>query len=156
MSFTHIDIVSNDDREGETMSSEKNSKNEVKDRQLDLSKNFLIPAILLHLRDISTHGYELMQKMTTFGIESIDKGNFYRVLRQLEKDNIVISKWDTTSTGPAKRIYSLTKSGEKYLELWASTLSHHQKMLHQFFNLYNPFISPFNTTSNEIDSTEEK
>lgn len=118
-------------------------------------KNFLIPTMLLYLRDVSTHGYELMKKMTQFGIESIDKGNFYRILRQLEKDNLVKSEWDTTSSGPAKRVYSLTKIGEKHLELWASSLNYQQKMLDQFFNLYNPFAA-FNPPSNELDSEEKE
>src|SRR5699024_2356641 len=106
----------------------------------------------LHLRDLNTHGYELMQHVTKFGIRSIDKGNFYRILRQLEKDQMVTSEWDTTSNGPAKRIYSITEAGETYLELWANTLSHQQKMLNQFFNLYNPFMTPYNSSSDEPDS----
>lgn len=142
--------------EAKTMSSKQNSKKTMKDPNIDISKNFLIPAMLLHLKGISTHGYELMQQMTKFGIEAIDKGNFYRTLRQLEKENIVTSEWDTTSNGPAKRIYSLTKAGEKYLELWAGSLSHHQKMLNHFFNLYNPFITPFNSNLNEMDSEEKE
>lgn len=138
------------------MSSKQNFNKKATKLNLDASKNFLIPAMLLHLKDISTHGYELMQELTKFGIKSIDKGNFYRTLRQLEKDNIVTSKWDTSASGPAKRIYSLTKVGEQYLELWASTLNHHQKMLNEFFNLYNPFLAPFNATSNETNLDQKK
>lgn len=103
-------------------------------------KNFLIPIMLLHLRDINAHGYELMDKITKFGVDSIDQGNFYRLLRQLEKDDLVSSEWDTSTGGPAKRIYSLTEDGEKYLDMWAGSLSQYQNMLNQFFSLYNPFF----------------
>lgn len=119
------------------MSSEK--KAEV--NNLNMSRNLLIPAILIHLKDVNTHGYELMKLITKFGVESIDKGNFYRTLRKLENENIINSTWDTTSTGPAKRIYSLTEVGETYLDIWGDTLNKQQQILKQFFKLYNPFLS---------------
>lgn len=118
-----------------------------KSTSMGTPKNFLIPIMLLHLRDWNSHGYELMEKIMQFGVESVDQGNFYRLLRQLEKDALVTSEWDVTSGGPAKRIYSITEAGEQYLEMWAGSLSHYQKMLDQFFNLYNPFFSPYRSTS---------
>ncbi len=133
------------------MSSQNGETNKVKSFNLGTPKNFLIPIMLLHLRDWNSHGYELMEKITQFGIESVDQGNFYRILRQLEKDELVTSVWDTTSGGPAKRIYSITGVGEEYLEMWAGSLNHYQKMLDQFFNLYNPFFSPFKSTVEETD-----
>ena len=99
-------------------------------------RNFVIPVLLLYLRNWNAHGYELMQKLTQFGLHSIDQGNLYRILRQLEKDDLVSSQWDTTSKGPAKRIYSITDAGEEYLKVWANSLDSYQKMLTQFFNLY--------------------
>ncbi|QBK25754.1 poly-beta-hydroxybutyrate-responsive repressor [Ureibacillus thermophilus] len=119
-------------------------------------KNFLIPLMLLHLREFHTHGYELMEKLTKFGIESLDHGNFYRLLRQLEKENLVTSVWDTSSGGPAKRIYSITEAGEKYLDMWAHSLSEYQKLLNQFFNLYNPFFSANTTNSKQKDEAAPK
>lgn len=108
-------------------------------------KNFVIPVLLLHLRNWNAHGYELMQKLTQFGLHSIDHGNLYRILRQLEKDELVSSQWDTTSKGPAKRIYSITDAGEEYLNIWANSLDNYHRMLTQFFNLYNPFFSAPNS-----------
>ncbi|WP_332631864.1 poly-beta-hydroxybutyrate-responsive repressor [Halalkalibacter flavus] len=105
-------------------------------------KNFIIPVLLLLLKDWNAHGYELMQKLTQFGFHSVDQGNFYRILRQLEKDDLVTSEWDTTSSGPAKRIYSITSAGEQYLDIWASSLEQYQKMLDQFFNMYTNFFTP--------------
>ncbi|MER2090676.1 MAG: poly-beta-hydroxybutyrate-responsive repressor [Sporosarcina sp.] len=128
----------------------------MKSLNLGTPKNFLIPIMLLHLREWNSHGYELMEKITQFGIQSVDQGNFYRILRQLEKDELVTSVWDTTSGGPAKRIYSITGVGEEYLELWAGSLGHYQKMLEQFFNLYNPFFIPFQTPSNLKDEDKER
>ncbi|MCZ2258307.1 poly-beta-hydroxybutyrate-responsive repressor [Sporosarcina sp. G11-34] len=135
------------------MSSKETDK--IKSVNLGAPKNFLIPIMLLHLRDWNSHGYELMEKITEFGIQSVDQGNFYRLLRQLEKDELVTSNWDTSSGGPAKRVYSITGVGEEYLELWAGSLGHYQKMLDQFFNLYNPFFNPFQLASKETDKDNE-
>lgn len=138
------------------MSAENNKDSNKESTNLGTPKNFLVPMMLLHLRDWNAHGYELMKKLSQFGIDSIDKGNFYRILRQLEKDEMVTSEWDTTSGGPAKRIYSITDSGEQYLELWAGSLGHYQKMLDQFFNLYNPFFSAYTAHSNKTDEEFEE
>ncbi|WP_186670980.1 poly-beta-hydroxybutyrate-responsive repressor [Sporosarcina sp. BP05] len=131
-------------------SKQETTKND-KSVNLGTPKNFLIPIMLLHLRDFNSHGYELMQKITQFGFDSVDQGNLYRILRQLEKDAMVTSEWDTTSGGPAKRIYTITAAGEQYLEVWASSLGHYQKMLDQFFNLYNPFFTPYKSPAKSSD-----
>ncbi|WP_254119818.1 poly-beta-hydroxybutyrate-responsive repressor [Bacillus sp. FJAT-29790] len=133
-------------------------KNETQKKNMEKSiggspKNFMIPFLLLSLRGgFSLHGYKLIQQLTQFGFSSIDQGNVYRVLRQLEKDDLVKSEWDTSSGGPAKRIYSLTNAGEQYLDLWAGSLEQYQTMLDSFFNLYsNMFMPPFSKGKDDPD-----
>jgi PadR family transcriptional regulator, regulatory protein PadR len=106
-------------------------------------KNFIVPFLLLSLRGWSLHGYKLIQQLMEFGFTSIDQGNVYRTLRQLEKDNLIRSEWDTSSGGPAKRIYSITEAGEKYLETWARSLEQYQMMLDHFFSMYKNIMSHF-------------
>ena len=119
-------------------------------------KNFVIPVLLLHLKKWNAHGYELMQQLTQFGFQSVDKGNFYRILRQLEKDELVISMWDTTSSsGPAKRVYAITEAGEKYLDSCAGSLGQYQKMLDQFFSIYSSFWTPTGLTSTKDDKNKD-
>lgn len=136
------------------MESNAQGEKKVKTPTTGAPKNFLVPIMLLHLREWNSHGYELMEKITQFGIESIDQGNFYRLLRQLEKDALVKSEWDTSAGGPAKRIYSLTEAGEKYLDMWAGSLSQYQKMLNQFFHLYNPFYPMTQQNSKRQDEED--
>lgn len=100
------------------------------------AKNWHVPVILLMLRRWNSYGYELMEKMSTFGLSTMNPGTFYRTLRQMEKDGIVSSCWDTTSTGPARRVYSITEAGEAYLKLWTESLDQYQKMMNTFFDLY--------------------
>ena len=100
------------------------------------SKNWLVPVLLLMLREWSSYGYELMEKMTAFGMVTMNPGTFYRTLRQMEKDGMVSSCWDTSVGGPARRVYSITDAGEAYLKYWADSLDQYQKMMDAFFQLY--------------------
>ena len=112
---------------------EQESSNPVTDAW---SKNWLVPVLLLMLREWSSYGYELMEKMTQFGLSAINPGTFYRTLRQMEKDGMVSSSWDTSEGGPARRVYSITDAGEAYLKFWANSLEQYQKMMDSFFRLY--------------------
>ncbi len=100
------------------------------------SKNWLVPILLLMLREWSSYGYELMEKVATFGLSTMNPGTFYRTLRQMEKDGMVHSSWDTSETGPARRMYSITEAGETYLKYWADSLNQYQKLMDTFFRLY--------------------
>lgn len=100
------------------------------------SKNWHVPVILLMLRQWNSYGYELMEKMSAFGLSAMNPGTFYRTLRQMEKDGVVSSSWDTSEDGPARRVYSITAAGEAYLKLWTESLDQYQKMMNTFFSLY--------------------
>jgi len=113
---------------------------EIKETSVNPSKNFVLPFILLILSRMSLHGYELIQKLQAFGFHAVDQGNLYRLLRKLEKENLVQSQWDTTGSGPAKRRYSITDAGKTYLQSYAKKLELYQTMLDQFFNMYSSFL----------------
>lgn len=100
------------------------------------SKHWLVPVILLLLKQWNSYGYELMEKMSAFGVEAINPGAFYRTLRQMEKDGVVSSSWSTSEAGPARRMYSITEAGEAYLKFWAESLDQYQKIMSRFFRLY--------------------
>ncbi|TYR79786.1 poly-beta-hydroxybutyrate-responsive repressor [Priestia megaterium] len=118
-------------------------------------KNFMIPFLLLSLRGWNLHGYKLIQQLMSFGFTSVDQGNVYRTLRQLEKDNLITSQWDTSAEGPARRIYSLTDAGEQYLTMWASSLEQYQNMLDSFFNMYTDMLFPFSSSSKKSKDEQE-
>jgi len=100
------------------------------------SRNWLVPVLLLMLREWRSYGYELMEKLSAFGLSAMNPGTFYRTLRQMEKDGMVSSTWDTSEAGPAKRVYSITEAGETYLKFWAQSLDQYQRMMNTFFRLY--------------------
>ena len=88
------------------------------------------------LREWSSYGYELMERVATFGLAAMNPGTFYRTLRQMEKEGMVRSSWDTSETGPARRMYSITEAGETYLKYWADSLNQYQRLMDTFFRLY--------------------
>jgi PadR family transcriptional regulator PadR len=99
-------------------------------------KNWMVPFLLLSLREWNSYGYELMERMTAFGFGAMNPGTLYRALRQMEKDGMVKSTWETSGDGPARRMYSITDVGERYLQFWADSLEQYQKMTDTFFRLY--------------------
>lgn len=99
-------------------------------------ENWLTAVVLLILRDWSSYGYDLMKRLAAFGFAAMNYGTLYRVLRQLEKDGMVSSAWDTSKAGPARRIYAITEAGEAYLTLWADSLEQYRTMMEAFFRLY--------------------
>jgi PadR family transcriptional regulator PadR len=126
----------------------KRSSSSPEQNLLGAPKQFVVPFLLLQLRDFNLHGYQLIEQLIELGFHSIDRGNIYRILRQLEKDHLISSQWDTSSEGPARRIYSITKAGETYLQSWAASLELYQHMLDTFFSAYKKmFVSP--STENE-------
>src|SRR5260370_36874591 len=101
------------------------------------------------LREWSSYGYELMEKMATFGLVAMNPGTFYRTLRQMERDGMVSSCWDTSEGGPARRVYSITDVGEAYLKYWADSLNQYQKMMDSLFQLYTGAGSSRQETNQE-------
>ena len=103
-------------------------------------KNFLIPCLLLLLRQWNAHGYQLLQQLVAFGFAALDPATVYRTLRHLEKDGLVSSVWDTGHEGPARRVYSITDAGTAFLQTWAASLEQYRQTLDMFFDLYQSFF----------------
>ena len=99
-------------------------------------RNWLVPVVLLSLREWNSYGYELMERASAFGFEAMNPGTLYRTLRQMEKDGIVESTWETSRGGPARRMYTITDAGKSYLDFWARSLEQYQQTMDNFFRLY--------------------
>ena len=99
-------------------------------------RNWAQPVILVLLREWNSYGYELMERASAFGFEAMNPGTLYRTLRQMEKEGIVESSWETSRGGPARRMYTITDAGRTYLDFWAKSLEQYQKTMENFFRLY--------------------
>lgn len=99
-------------------------------------KNYLMAWLLVMLKDLNLHGYEIMKELRENFAVVTDPGTVYRALRQLERDGYITSWWDPKEQGPARRIYTLTDAGTAALKLWSSALEQYRSNLDAFFSLY--------------------
>jgi PadR family transcriptional regulator PadR len=99
-------------------------------------KNYLMAWLLVMLKDLNLHGYEIMKELKENFAVVTDPGTVYRALRQLERDGYITSWWDPKEQGPARRIYTLTDAGSGALKLWSSALEQYRSNLDAFFSLY--------------------
>jgi poly-beta-hydroxybutyrate-responsive repressor len=99
---------------------------------------FLEPCLLLLLRGDATHGYNLLDALRQFGFDrgAADASVVYRVLREMEDGGWVSSQWDTTGSGPPRRVYSVTPDGEEYLAAWITDLRCTRDEIDQFIETY--------------------
>jgi DNA-binding PadR family transcriptional regulator len=85
---------------------------------------FIEPVVLRILKEKQkSYGYEIAECLSQYALTdaTIEGAALYRTLRTLEANGYVISTWDE-GDGPARRNYSLTKSGHIHLHDWAHLL----------------------------------
>ena len=106
-----------------------------------LPKGFIRPCLLLLLREDPAHGYDLLERLGSFGFDRSDPGGLYRALRSLEKESMVRSIWESSSAGPDRRIYELTRTGMEELHRQAQALAGTDDLLRIFLSRYSEFVS---------------
>ncbi|WP_234121935.1 PadR family transcriptional regulator [Clostridium hydrogenum] len=103
------------------------------------NKHRHLPAfILLALAENSSHGgaiyTSLIEKLPNF---QCDTGAIYRTLQKLEEDKAVTFSWDTTNSGPARKVYTITDIGLIQLDNWKQDIEDRITILQCFLNEYN-------------------
>ena len=86
---------------------------------------FVEPVLLLMLKEKgSSYGYDLLGNLREYAFTDgeIEKAVLYRTLRRLEQNSYITSDWDTEEPGPARRVYTLTRDGDRHLKEWAQVL----------------------------------
>jgi len=96
---------------------------------------FVEPVVLLLLKKKGrSYGYDLTNELHAHALTDaeIERAALYRTLRNLEVNGNVVSEWDTDGSGPARRVYKLTRQGEDHLQEWAAVLDHVAKSMSRF------------------------
>lgn len=98
-----------------------------------------LPAfILLHLAQSKAHGGAIHSSLCEFLPHfNADSGAVYRSLQELERDGSVHSAWDTSETGPARKIYRITPRGWVKLEEWKQDIESRMANLNYFLQTYD-------------------
>ncbi len=85
---------------------------------------FIEPVVLRILKEKQkSYGYEIAESLPQHALTdaTIEGAALYRTLRTLEANGHVVSTWDP-GEGPARRNYSLTKTGHTHLREWVNLL----------------------------------
>jgi PadR family transcriptional regulator PadR len=117
-----------------------------------LHGDLLTSSLLAFLRRWNAYGYQLVQELGKAGLANFDSTTVYRTLRQLERAGLVSSFWDTSESGPARRMYSLTRAGETFLELWLDVFGRYQRILQSALDSLEDLERPVGQAQGEADS----
>jgi PadR family transcriptional regulator, regulatory protein PadR len=88
------------------------------------------PVVMMVLARGPLHGYGIVQEAARTPIlagDRPDRTGVYRVLRGLEKQGYVVSLWELSENGPARKSYRLTPKGNECLARWIETLENYHR-----------------------------
>jgi PadR family transcriptional regulator PadR len=100
------------------------------------------PFVMVLLAGGAAHGYAITGELAQLGITngSVDVGQVYRTLRDLEEAGQVRSSW-TTGSGPARRDYELTEAGYAALDEWAAVMKERARLVAEFDARYLEWVA---------------
>ena len=98
-------------------------------------KVLLEASLLLFLARGSGYGYGLIEQLREQGLD-VETTAAYRVLRALERDRKVTSRWIDSPVGPRRRLYSLTATGRLALDELAVVVGEHRDRYHDLVHVY--------------------
>lgn len=78
-------------------------------------KGLLEGAMLLVISQGATYGYEINEKLQTFGFTTVAVGTIYPLLQKLEKNGWIAGEMRPSPDGPPRKYLTLTSLGEERL-----------------------------------------
>lgn len=90
---------------------------------------------IISLLDEEQYGYEIIKNLDKVGL-NVEEGTLYPILRRLEKEGLLSSRWETSGSRPRK-YYKTTDYGKKIRITWLNsfkTINTSIKMLEKAFN----------------------
>jgi PadR family transcriptional regulator PadR len=83
----------------------------------EMLKGHLDMIVLAALASGPSHGYGIIQEIRarSRGAFELPEGTIYPALHRLEKSGLLASHWATADTGRKRRIYKLTRRGQRAL-----------------------------------------
>lgn len=94
---------------------------------VELKRGTLVLLVLSQLHT-NEYGYSLVQKLEEKNAP-IEAGTLYPLLRRLEKQNLLVSEWDTSESRPRK-FYRLSEEGKQVYQLLKKEWESMSKILH--------------------------
>ncbi|GAA2099628.1 PadR family transcriptional regulator [Streptomyces albiaxialis] len=87
-----------------------------------LRKGVLEFCVLALMRDGPRYGVELLRELEESGALATSQGTVYPLLSRLRRDELVVTTWRESTSGPPRRYYELTDAGRaalaEFAEIW--------------------------------------
>ncbi|MDA8283712.1 MAG: PadR family transcriptional regulator [Actinomycetota bacterium] len=120
-------------------------------------ERFAEPAVLLLLAEGESHGYQLADRLEVLLDEGrVDFGNLYRLLRALEEEGLVASRWSEEAPGPQKRVYELTGEGASLLAAWVASLRARSERIGALLARHEALHPPAHPRGDRIDQRSDR
>jgi PadR family transcriptional regulator, regulatory protein PadR len=82
-----------------------------------LLKGILEGCLLAIITERETYGYEMVEKLASYGFTMVSEGSIYPLLLRMKKEGLVTTTSKTLpSGGPKRKYYKLTAEGHAELE----------------------------------------
>jgi PadR family transcriptional regulator PadR len=111
-------------------------QNKVGEKMLDksqLMRGTLEGCILKIISVEVTYGYEIMERLISFGFDDIREGTIYPLLLRLEKKNFISSEFRASPLGPNRKYYSITEEGIANLNSFEEAWNDISKAVNKIF-----------------------
>jgi len=102
-----------------------------------LPREYRAACLLLLIEAKPAHGYELRERLSELVGASQDTGQMYRTLRSLEEAGLVVSCWQGSDAGPARRAYHISERGTRTLANLVSQIAAGHRLTGIFLNRYS-------------------
>ena len=79
-------------------------------------KGILDGCLLAIINEGEVYGYELAEKLESFGFQQTSEGTIYPLLIRMQKEELVTTTLKKSTAGPRRKYYSLTPKGEEELQ----------------------------------------
>lgn len=90
-------------------------------------KGVLDGCLLAIIKNKEVYGYELADKLESYGFDSFSEGTIYPLLMRMQKEELVSSTLRKSTAGPRRKYYSLTEKGEEELKMFQERWDYLQK-----------------------------
>ncbi len=79
-------------------------------------KGILDGCLLAIINEGEVYGYELAEKLESYGFQQTSEGTIYPLLIRMQKEELVTTTLKKSTAGPRRKYYSLTPKGEEELQ----------------------------------------
>lgn len=79
-------------------------------------KGILKFCIMTIIKQQPRYGYEIVQLLQQSDTLAITEGTLYPLLHRLVKEQFIDSYWQESESGPPRKYYTLTETGQSFLE----------------------------------------